>query len=83
MQKLVDINETVAYMKDGDIVTSNGKDLFCMKENKVYRFSDSSHFGLELKDFIDLYKNNSFYLYEEAIEIDDKKDEEYYRYYKK
>ena len=58
MERLKDINETVAYMKDGDIVTSNGHDLFVMKNSKVYRYFDNNRYALNVNDFIDLYKNN-------------------------
>lgn len=83
MQRLNDILEAASYLKQGDIVTCNGKDQFVYKNKKVYHYGNGSHFILDLKEFVDLYKNNSFYLYEEPFEIDDKKDEEYYRYYKK
>lgn len=83
MQKLNDIKETISYLNEGEIVTSNGKDQFVMKNKKVYRYCDGTSFSLSIKDFSELYKNTDFYLYEEALEIDDKKDEEYYRYYKK
>ena len=83
MQKLNDIKEAIAYLKEGDIITSNGKDQFILKNKKVYRYFDGSHYSLEPKDFMDLYKTTNFYLYEEPSEIDEKKDEEYYRYWKK
>lgn len=83
MQKLKDINETLSYLNDGDIVTSNGKDLFVMKNQKITRYFDNNRFVLELNDFVSLYKNVGFYLYEESIDIDESKDEAYYRYYKK
>lgn len=83
MQKCNDIVEAISYLKQGELLTSNGKDQFIYKNKKVYRYSDGSHYGLDLNDFASLYRNNNFYLYEEAMEIDDKKDEEYYRYYKK
>lgn len=83
MQKLKDINETLSYLNDGDIVSSNGKDLFVMKNQKITRYFDNNRFVLELNDFVSLYKNISFYLYEESIDIDESKDEAYYRYYKK
>lgn len=54
-----------------------------MKNKKVYNYSDGNHYGLDLKDFVELYRNTNFYLYEEPFTIDEKKDEEYYRYYKK
>lgn len=83
MQKVKDINEAIAYLRDGDILTKNGKDMFAFKNDRVYRYDNGTKFSLTLEDFYSLYKNNDFYLYEEAIEIDDQKDEDYYRYYKK
>ena len=83
MQKLNDINETLTYLSDGDIVTTTGKDLFVMKNKKISRYFNNNRFVLELNDFVSLYKNTNFYLYEESIDIDESKDEAYYRYYKK
>lgn len=83
MQRLKDINEAVSYLNEGDIVTSDGKNQFIMNNKKVYNYSDGNHYGLDLKDFVELYRNTNFYLYEEPFTIDEKKDEEYYRYYKK
>ena len=83
MQKINGIRETIAYLNEGEIVTSNGKDQFIEKNKRIYRYSNGTNFSLDIKDFSELYKNNDFYLYEETLEIDDKKDEEYYRYYKK
>ena len=83
MQKLSDINEALSYLREGDIVTGNGKDLFVMKNDRIYRYSDGSRFGLSIKDFVELYNKNTFYLYEESVEIDESKDEAYYRYYRK
>lgn len=83
MEKVRDINEAVAYLNEGEIITTNGKDQFVMKNKKVHRYCDGTSFALDIKSFAELYRSNTFYLYEEAVEIDDKKDEEYYRYYKK
>lgn len=83
MQKLNDIKEAVSYLSEGEIITTNGKDQFILRNKKIYRYSDGNHFGLDPKDFIELYRNSNFYLYEESVEIDESKDEAYYRYYKK
>ena len=83
MQKLNDINEVLHYLNDGEIITSNGKDQYIQKNRKIYYYNNGNHYSLDLKDFKDLYKHNVFYLYEETILVDDKKDEEYYRYYHK
>ena len=83
MQRLNNINDTLEYLRQGDIVTSNGKDMFILKEDKVYRYDEGTHYGMSIKDFVDLYSKNTFYLYEESVEIDESKDEAYYRYYRK
>ena len=83
MQKLSDINEALSYLREGDIITGNGKDLFVMKNDRIYRYNEGSCFGLSIKDFVELYNKNTFYLYEESAEIDETKDEAYYRYYRK
>ena len=83
MQKYNDINEALSYLREGDIVTCNGKDQFIMKEERIHRYSEGTHFSMELQEFIELYKKNRFYLYEEPVEIDESKDEAYYRFYKK
>lgn len=83
MEKIKDINEALEYLKQGDIITCQGNDLFILKANKVACFVDGSNYSLNIPDFIDLYKNNTFYLYEESVEIDLDKDEDYYRYYHK
>ena len=83
MQKLRDTKEALSYLKEGDIITTNGKDQFVYKNEKVYCYADGNHFGLSVTDFVSLYINKTFYLYEEPITIDETKDEDYYRYYKK
>ncbi len=83
MQKLKDVNEAIGYLREGDVITMSGKDLFFFKEEKVHCYSKGNHFNLDIKDFLELYNKNTFYLYEESVEIDETKDEAYYRYYRK
>ena len=83
MEKLNDIGEAIAYLKQGDIVSTNGKDQLILKDKKICRYNDGTYFSLSLNDFLDLYKNSNFYLYEDSKYIDEEKDEAYYRYYKK
>ena len=56
MEKLNDINEAVSYLREGDIVTCNGKDQFIMKEERIHRYSEGTHFSMELQEFMELYK---------------------------
>ena len=54
-----------------------------MKNKKIRIKSQNSNYFLELEDFIKLYKNVVFYIYNNDTLIDENKDEEYYRFYKK
>lgn len=83
MLKMKDIKEALDYLMQNEILTSDGKDQFIFKKDKIHYYNEGTHFIIEVNDFLDLYKKNSFYLYEETIEIDEDKDEAYYRYYKK
>ncbi len=83
MQKMNDIGEAVLYLKEGDVLTSNAHDMFVMKNEKIHVYNDGTHYSLDLEDFMKLYKTSSLYLYEESVEIDEEKDEAYYRYYRK
>ena len=83
MIKVNNIKEAVAYLREKEILTSNGKDQFILLDNKVYRYYDGNQFALPLKEFSELYKDTSFYLYEDVVTVDEEKDEAYYRYYKK
>ena len=56
MEKLSNIKEVVSYLQEGELVTSNGKDQFIMKNKKIYHYGDGSHYGLDLEDFVELYK---------------------------
>lgn len=83
MELLKDMSEVLAYLRKGEILTSNGKDQFVLKKERVYRYCEGTRFSLELKDFVQLYTKNRFYLNEESVQIDESKDEAYYRYYRK
>ena len=79
----VEFKDVLSLLESGYVLTVDGKDFFVLKNKRVHHYKDGTHYSLETDEFLSLYKNNSFYLYEETVEIDDKKDEEYYRYYRK
>lgn len=83
MIKVNGIKDAIGYLREKEILTSNGKDQFILLDNKVYRYYDGNQFSLPLKDFSELYKDIDFYLYEDIVTVDEEKDEAYYRYYKK
>ena len=83
MERINNIKEVLDYLKDEDIITSNGNDRFVYKNDRVYCYDDGTRFSLSVEEFVNLYKNKNFYLYEEEVLIDEQKDEAYYRYYKK
>lgn len=83
MQKIESFYEVLNSLKQGDVLTSNGKDFFVFKNDKVHHYNDGTRYRLCIEDFTELFKKHKFYLYEEKAEIDESKDEAYYRYYKK
>ncbi len=83
MKKANSIEEALDYLKEGEILTSDGTSLFRMKKGKIRASQNGSSFSLELEDFYNLYQHTSFFLYSEDNLIDEEKDEAYYRYYRK
>lgn len=84
MEKTNSFAEALLALKDKEILTTKRKDFFVFKKNKVYRYFNGSCFTIDVDDFVDLYKDETFYIYEEdGAFIDNDKDEAYYRYYKK
>ena len=82
MEKISGISEAIMYLKDGSLIT-DGSGYYIFKNEKIHHYYDGNHYSLSIEDFMQLYKKNSFYLYEETVEIDESKDEAYYRYYRK
>ena len=80
---LKNMNEVLQSFYDGEILTTDGKDRFLMKDEKIFCYKDGTRFSLNIKDFSELYEKNRFLIYEESFEIDETKDEAYYRYYRK
>ena len=76
------MNEVLSYLKEGEILTSSGKDRFVMKGDRIFCYIGGTRFSMGIEDFAELYMKNRFYLYEESVEIDESKDEAYYRYYR-
>ena len=83
MRKMRDVSEAFLFLKEGDILTTDGKDQFILKQDRIYRYASGTRFSLPIEEFLQLYQKSSFFLYEETAEIDETKDEAYYRYYKK
>ena len=83
MQRLKDIAEVLVYLKEGEILTENGTNRFVLRNGRISCYENGTRFSLELEEFKELYQKNSFYLYEETVQIDEENDEAYYRYYRK
>lgn len=84
MEKINSFKEVLLALKDKEILTTKIKDKFVFKKGKIYCYTNGSSFSLDVDDFIDLYKDEVFYIYEEeGASIDEDKDEAYYRYYRK
>ena len=75
MEKINSFDEVLLYLKDKAIITTDGKNMFYLKDGKVIHKFKGNSLSLKKEDFF-LIEDNSVY-------IDDNKDEDYYRYYKK
>ncbi|MBR2685455.1 MAG: hypothetical protein IKE59_05340 [Erysipelotrichaceae bacterium] len=84
MKKCEDFHEAIAYLNEGEMLTTKDLDQFFIHKDRVVRRFRGSHYTLSFEDFKELYRDTVFYLYEEVQEtVDLEKDEAYYRYYKK
>lgn len=84
MEKIDSFTFVIDYLKEGQVLTTVKHDLFVYKKERVYRYFNGSSYSLTLDEFIELYKKETFYVYEDNTSgIDQDKDEAYYRYYKK
>ena len=84
MEKIDSFEETLMYLKDKAVITSDGRNLFYLYNGYVVNKFNGSSVKMKKEDFIELYRDETFYLKEDnSIFIDDEKDEDYYRYYKK
>lgn len=84
MEKINSFDEVLLYLKDKAIITTDGKNMFYLKGGKVIHKFKGNFLSLKKEDFISLYSDEEFFLIEDnSVYIDDNKDEDYYRYYKK
>ena len=84
MEKINSFKEVIYYLKEGQLLSSDKKDVFVYRKEKVCRYFSGSCVKMDLDDFTDLYGEESFYLYRDSSAgIDEDKDEAYYRYYRK
>ena len=87
-QKLT-LSEALAYLQEQEILVSIQKGqliYYGMRNEKVVVQSASARYVLRIEDFIEMFKNECFYIYEknnEQVEISKEKDDEYYGWFRK
>lgn len=83
-EQVYKITDVVELMKDNIIfysIDSKGrKVIYVMRNKKIIVQSNAYKLSLDKDEFISLYKNEEFYLFEEENEafVDEEKDKEYY-----
>lgn len=83
-EQIYKITEVVELMKDNIIFYSidnkGRKVIYVLKNKKIIVQSNAYKLSLDKDEFISLYKNEEFYLFEEENEafVDEEKDKEYY-----
>ena len=82
LELIEDINKALSYIENKKVLVSiidNNKTYFMKKNNKLFVLNGNSSFFLNIEQFLDLYKNVKFYVYEDnESTVDYQKDEEYY-----
>ena len=83
MKELFDINEAIIHLKNKEILLGVNKTFFAYKNGKIAIFNDTSNYHLNMDDFINLYKDNKFVIYEDnGVVVDVEKDNQYYNEFK-
>ena len=83
-EQVYKITEVVELMKDNIIFYSidnkGRKVIYVLKNKKIIVQSNAYKLSLDKDEFISLYKNEEFYLFDEENEafVDEEKDKEYY-----
>ena len=81
MLEILTINEAYVALKDGFILKNMRNYVFKKRNKKVWVKSDNATYTLSFKDFVKLYEDDKFVIYEDNNQIiDSKKDEEYYNF---
>lgn len=79
MQRIETFEEVKNYLKHHEVITTNNKDSFYLKDDIVIHKFNGNAFKIKFTEFCDLYKDTLFYIREDEQEtVDLKKDEEYY-----
>ncbi len=78
---ILEINEAYLALKDGLILMDVNRSYFKLSKDRINIKSDNASYSLEIKEFLNLYKDSKFVIVEDNQEgIDLKKDEEYYNF---
>ena len=76
------INEALIYLKEGEVLVSidSNSSLFKYKNNKVLIINKNYKSYITLDEFIELYKDVKFLIYnpKDSEIVDEAKDKEYY-----
>ena len=80
--ELFDVNIALTHLKNKEIIVSN-KTFFALKNKVVIVFNQNSNYHISIDDFLNLFKDNKFALYDDNnFNVDYEKDNEYYNQFK-
>lgn len=83
MDKLKSIEEALQLLKDSETIfflTQNVPTFFTMRKGKILVKGALSTYRIDEKQFVELFHQEEFYLYEPVFQevVDNARDEEYY-----
>lgn len=80
--ELFDVNIALTHLKNKEIIVSN-KTFFALKDKVVIVFNQNSNYHINIDDFLNLFEDNKFALYDDNnFNVDYEKDNEYYNQFK-
>ncbi|MBQ0064740.1 MAG: hypothetical protein KBT48_03175 [Firmicutes bacterium] len=81
MQILLDnCRDTIPYLKQGYVlIVVENKTIVALRENGIFLQNENWHTTMKLEDYMELFENNTFVVYENK-EFEIGNDEEYYKW---
>ena len=81
MLEFLTVKDAYLVLLDGVVVKNSSNALFKMRNKKVWVKCINATYTLSFDDFLELYKDEKFIIFDDNdVLVDSKKDEEYYSF---
>lgn len=80
-ENILKLNEALFLLNDKNVLITIflNQETYVMKVDEIYKIKNNSvSLSLKESEFVDIFKNSLFKIYEEETNVDPQKDKEYY-----